>query len=187
MPRLTRIYTRKGDGGATSLGNRQRVEKDSLRVDTYGTVDELNSWIGMAIALGVSSSLIEPLTKIQNELFDLGADLSFPPDDPTHGYLPRTAEERITNLEQIIDQLNDLLGPLENFILPGGSASGSALHIARTVCRRAERLAVSLNREETIGEFVIPYLNRLSDALFMMARFENSEKELPEMLWDQNR
>jgi cob(I)alamin adenosyltransferase len=183
MPRLTKIYTRKGDDGTTSLGDRRRVAKNSLRVEAYGTVDELNSAIGLALALGVDDRLRSVLRSIQDELFDLGADLSFPQGDSRSGLLPKIVPEQVSRLESVIDLLNKELGPLENFILPGGTPSAAALHLARTICRRAERLAVGLSQVEAIGETALPYLNRLSDALFVMARYENYVTGTKETLW----
>ncbi|HEX6385763.1 MAG TPA: cob(I)yrinic acid a,c-diamide adenosyltransferase [Anaerolineae bacterium] len=184
MPRLTKIYTRKGDEGTTSLGGRQRVAKDSARVSAYGSVDELNSVIGVALANGLSPRLAEVLPAIQNELFHLGSDLCFTEEDKQEYNIPQIEERHVVRLEQLIDEMTAVVGPLENFILPGGSVGAAYLHIARTVCRRAEREVVTLTREEAVGPFVIKYLNRLSDALFVMARYENHERGTPEPLWD---
>ncbi len=184
MPRLTKIYTRKGDDGTTALGSRDRVPKDSLRVKAYGTVDELNSWLGLALAEGLSDPLPEVLSGIQNELFHLGAELSFPAADQDQTPIPKIESRHITRLESLIDRLNDTVGSLENFILPGGSRQAALLHIARTVCRRAERELVTLAGQEAIGAFALPYLNRLSDALFVMARYENFRRGVAEPLWD---
>lgn len=184
MPRLTKIYTRKGDDGTTALSGGQRVAKDSLRVEAYGAVDELNALIGVALAGGLSEELVQPLREIQNELFHLGSDLSFREEDKGEFEVPQIEERHVTKLEQTIDQLLEVVGPLQNFILPGGAPGAAQLHVARTVCRRAERVAVSLAREEAIGPFVIRYLNRLSDALFVMARVENHRRGVAEPLWD---
>ncbi|MEZ4516420.1 MAG: cob(I)yrinic acid a,c-diamide adenosyltransferase [Chloroflexota bacterium] len=184
MPRLTKIYTRGGDKGQTSLGGGQRVEKDSLRVTAYGTVDELNSAIGVALAGGLSARLSEVLPQIQNELFHLGSDLSFREEDKANIPVPHIELRHLERLEMLIDELSAVVGPLQNFILPGGSLGAAHLHMARTICRRAERDVASLAREEAIGEFALQYLNRLSDALFVMARFENHERGIPEPLWD---
>lgn len=184
MPRLTKIYTRKGDQGTTGLGGGQRVPKDSPRVSAYGTVDELNSIIGVALAYGLSARLAEVLPVIQNELFHLGSDLCFIEDDKTAYQLPQIEERHVKKLEQVIDELNEVAGPLKNFILPGGSIGAANLHLARTVCRRAERDVIALSRSESVGPFVIKYLNRLSDALFVMARYENRQQGTPEPLWD---
>ncbi|MGH2523595.1 MAG: cob(I)yrinic acid a,c-diamide adenosyltransferase [Anaerolineales bacterium] len=184
MPRLTKLYTRKGDDGTTALGGGQRLPKDSLRVSAYGTVDELNSAIGVALAHGLSPRLAEALPAIQNELFHLGSDLCFLEEDKTNLKLPQIEERHIEKLEHLIDEFNAAVGPLDNFILPGGSVGSAHLHLARTVCRRAERAVTTLARAEPIGEWVAPYLNRLSDLLFAMARYENKQRGLPEPLWN---
>jgi cob(I)alamin adenosyltransferase len=184
MPRLTKIYTRKGDDGSTGLGSGRRVPKDSLRVQAYGTVDELNSVIGVALAGSLTPRLADALTTIQNELFHLGADLSFPEEDKAKRPPPSVDARHVEKLERLMDEMTEVVGPLENFILPGGSLGAAHLHVARTVCRRAEREAIALSRTEPIGPFVIAYLNRLSDALFVMARYENHERGVPEPLWD---
>ncbi len=184
MPRLTRIYTRKGDDGTTGLGGGQRLPKDALRVSAFGTVDELNSVIGVALANGLVARLAEVLPVIQNELFHLGSDLCFLEADKTAYGIPLIEARHVTALEQLMDELNETVGPLENFVLPGGAPGAAHLHVARTVCRRAERDAIALARGEAIGAFVVPYLNRLSDALFVMARYENRERGVPEPLWN---
>ncbi len=184
MPRLTKIYTRKGDDGSTSLGGRQRVRKESTRICAYGTVDELNSTIGVAVAHGLDQKLIDALLIIQNELFHLGSDLCFIEADKEKYQLPQIEEKHVNRLEALIDEITAVVGPLENFILPGGSVGAAHLHVARTVCRRAEREVAALSREEAIGSFVSPYLNRLSDLLFVMARYENHQRGVPEPLWD---
>lgn len=184
MPRLTKIYTRQGDEGSTSLGSGQRVAKDSLRVAAYGTVDELNSAIGVALAGGLDARLAEVLPQIQNELFHLGSDLSFLEEDKTRFQIPQIEERHIRQLEALIDEMTAVVGPLANFILPGGSTGAAHLHVARTICRRAERDVTTLAREEAIGGYVLQYLNRLSDALFVMARYENHARGVPEPLWD---
>jgi cob(I)alamin adenosyltransferase len=184
MPRLTTIYTRKGDEGETSLGGGQRVPKDSARIAAYGTVDELNSAIGVALAHGLSPRLMETLPVIQNELFNLGSDLAFREEDKQALELPQIEDRHIQKLEALIDELNEIVGPLQNFILPGGSRGAAQLHVARTVCRRAERAALTLARAEPIGELVLPYLNRLSDLLFVMARYETKQQGIVEPLWN---
>jgi cob(I)alamin adenosyltransferase len=183
MPRLTKIYTKMGDEGTTALGGGQRVPKDNLRVAVYGTVDELNSQIGVALAAGLAPDVESVLRRVQNELFDLGSDLCFLEEDKQKWPLPQIEQRHISALEQVIDQMQAVVGPLENFILPGGSIGSAHLHVARTICRRAEREATTLGREEGIGANVLPYLNRLSDALFVMARFENHARGIPEPLW----
>lgn len=184
MPRLTKIYTRRGDAGETSLGGGQRVAKDSARVMAYGTLDELNSAIGVAAAHGLSPRLLELLPVIQNELFHAGSDLAYREEDKLTVQLPQIEQRHVAQLEQWIDELNEVVGPLENFTLPGGSVTAAHLHLARTVCRRAERAVLTLAREEKIGASVLPYLNRLSDLLFVMARYENQQHGVPEPLWN---
>jgi cob(I)alamin adenosyltransferase len=183
MPRLTRIYTRTGDQGMTGLGGGQRVPKDSRRVEAYGTVDELNSQLGLALSTGLCERLTAELALIQNDLFDLGADLATPAVSQARHPVPTVEARHVERLEALIDELNAVVGPLANFVLPGGSPGAAQLHVARTVCRRAERKATGLARDEQIGPAVLPYLNRLSDLLFVMARFENHEREVVEPLW----
>ena len=183
MPRLNNIYPRRGDTGTTGLGGGQRVAKDSLRVQAYGAVDELNATLGVALAQGVCDRLAQELPAIQNELFDLGSDLCFLEEDKAKHPLPQIEERHVTHLEQLIDEMTAAVGPLANFILPGGSPGSAQLHVARTVCRRAERTVATLAREEGVGAFVLAYLNRLSDALFVMARYENYARGVAEPLW----
>lgn len=183
MPNLDRIYTKTGDAGMTGLGGGRRVSKDSARVRAYGTVDELNSVLGVALALGLTDRLVGELGRIQNELFDLGSDLCWPEDDERRGRIPTVQPRHVEQLETTIDELNALVGPLANFLLPGGSPGAAQLHVARTVCRRAEREAITLSHEEPVGDLVLPYLNRLSDLLFVMARFENHQRGVDEPLW----
>ena len=184
MPRLTKIYTRGGDQGLTALGSGTRVPKDALRVQAYGTADELNSQLGVAVAGGLCERLATLLPTIQNELFHLGSDLCFTEEDKRKYNIPLIEERHVTALEELIDELTAVVGPLENFILPGGSLGAAQLHVARTICRRAEREVVTLGREEAIGPYVLQYLNRLSDALFVMARYENHMRGMPEPLWN---
>lgn len=184
MPRLTRLYTRTGDDGSTGLGGGQRVPKDSTRIAAYGTVDELNSILGEALAGGLDERLGAALRRIQNELFHLGSDLCVREEDKARKPVPVVDQRHVTALEQLLDELTGEVGPLANFILPGGSPGAARLHVARTVCRRAERLLVALARQEAIGPFVLPYVNRLSDALFVMARYENLRRGVPDTLWD---
>jgi len=184
MPRITKVYTRTGDDGTTGLGGGQRVPKDSLRIEAYGTVDELNSEIGAALAAGLNDSLVQALQPIQNDLFHLGSDLCILESDKERRPVPRIEQRHVEALERLMDRLSEELSPLENFILPGGSPGAAQLHLARTVCRRAERLLVALGRKEAIGPWTIQYLNRLSDALFVMARHENKKRGAPDVLWD---
>ena len=184
MPRLTRIYTRRGDDGTTQLASGREVPKDAPRVHAYGAVDELNAHIGVALAEGLDERLTEVLPVIQNELFHLGADLATPSSEGAEVQVPRIESRHVAALETLIDELNAVVGPVENFILPGGTSGAAALQVARAVCRRAERCAVTLSRKEEVGDQVVPYLNRLSDALFVMARFENHRRGVEESLWD---
>lgn len=192
--RITRVYTRGGDTGETALVGNQRVPKDSRRVDAYGAVDELNSTVGIARALNkkfsqqvaASVRLDNELKKIQNELFVVGSDLATRLDDRWEN-MPLIDQRHIEELEKLIDELDEELGPLKEFILPGGGVVAAQLHQARTVCRRAERAAVSLRREEPIGDRVIPYLNRLSDALFVLARWICRREEETETLWEREK
>ena len=181
MVKLTKIYTRGGDKGQTSLGNGARVSKDDIRVDAYGDVDELNAIIGIA-RLHSEEDADGLLARIQNDLFDLGADLCTPHDDAPKYPPLRMTEEQVLYLEKEIDSLNSELKPLNSFILPGGSAVSAYLHHARTVCRRAERRIVSLGTVENINEISIRYINRLSDLLFVMSRYLN-EKGDNDVLW----
>lgn len=184
MPRITKVYTRTGDDGSTGLGGGQRVPKDGNRVEAYGTVDELNSSLGLARAAGLDPRLDAALAKIQNELFHLGSDLCILEEDKKRYAVPQIEERHVEALEELMDGLSETLPYLDNFILPGGSEGASRLHVGRTVCRRAERDVLRLSREEAVGEFVVPYLNRLSDALFVMARYENVAKGVGDVLWD---
>ena len=184
MPRLTRIYTRTGDDGTTALGGGQRVPKDAPRVAAYGTVDELSSVLGVALALGVDERIAGPLARIQNELFHLGSDLCILEEDKQRMPVPRIEPRHVVALEALMDALNRELEPLANFVLPGGTPAAAQLHVARTVCRRAERLLVTLAREEPVGPETVHYLNRLSDALFVMARWQNHRQGCPDVLWD---
>ncbi len=184
MPRITKVYTRTGDDGTTGLGGGQRVPKDSPRIEAYGTVDELSSAIGVALALGLHSRLAECLTRVQNDLFNLGSDLCILEEDKAARPVPVIEERHVEALERLMDDLSAELAPLENFILPGGSPGAAQLHVARTVCRRAERRTIALSRQEAVGPLVVKYLNRLSDALFVMARYENLRRGIPDVLWD---
>jgi cob(I)alamin adenosyltransferase len=184
MPRITKVYTRTGDDGRTGLGGGQRVPKDAPRIEAYGTVDELNSTIGVALAAGVVPEIAERLHAIQNELFHLGSDLCILEEDKARMPVPRIEERHVAALEKTMDALTEQLAPLENFVLPGGAPGAAALHVARTVCRRAERRVIALSRVEAIGPQTVVYLNRLSDALFVMARYENARRGVPDVLWD---
>jgi len=190
---LSRIYTRAGDEGETSLVGGQRVLKDSLRIECYGAVDELNAFIGMARATAAeraaqvpeAATLVDLLFRVQNELFNLGSLLATLPED-VGPQQPRVTDREVARLEREIDAANEYLVPLKSFVLPGGSRLCAELHICRTVCRRAERLAVALSRKEQVPREVIRYLNRLSDALFVWSRWANRATGVPESLWDPN-
>jgi cob(I)alamin adenosyltransferase len=184
MPRITRVYTRTGDDGTTGLGGGQRVPKDSARIAAYGTVDELSSTIGVAVALGLDPQLAAALGRLQNELFNVGSDLCILEEDKAAMPVPVVEERHVEALERLMDELQSELTPLENFILPGGTPGAAQLHVARTVCRRAEREVIHLSRLEPIGPWVVRYLNRLSDALFVMARYENLKRGAPDVLWN---
>lgn len=184
---LNRIYTRRGDSGETSLAGGQRLPKDALRIECYGTVDELNAFVGLA-CLSASETLPEIaaiLRRVQHELFNLGSILATRVED-IHPKQPRITTTEITQLESEIDSVNEGLPGLRSFVLPGGSRLSAELHICRTVCRRAERIAVALAREEAMPPEAVQYLNRLSDAFFVWSRWVNHELGLPEVLWEPN-
>jgi cob(I)alamin adenosyltransferase len=174
--RLTRIYTRTGDDGSTGLGDGSRTGKESPRVEAMGEVDELNSVIGLLLTEAMPDNLAAMLTVIQHDLFDLGGELCI----PGHTLLKA---ERVDWLESILDGLNDPLPPLKEFILPGGTRTAALSHLARTVCRRAERRIIALRREEPVSDTVMQYLNRLSDLLFVLARTYNRLGNQPDVLW----
>jgi len=176
-----KLYTKTGDDGTTSLFGGQRVDKDHLRVEAYGTVDELNSIVGVARAACDFDDLNEILTSIQNRLFELGADLATPGEGDD--LVPRIGETQITELEQWIDRCSEATPELKSFVLPGGAELAARLHQARTVSRRAERVCLKLHREESIGQPVMVYLNRLSDLLFAMARRANHLTGVADVPW----
>jgi cob(I)alamin adenosyltransferase len=178
--RLSKIYTRTGDDGSTGLGDGTRVAKDSARVTAYGTVDELNSTIGVVLACELSAPIREVLTQIQHDLFDLGGELCIPGMAMVHA-------ADIDRLEQVLDGFNEDLPPLKDFILPGGGMAAAQCHVARTVCRRAERDTVTLARDEPVREEATRYLNRLSDLLFVLARVLARESGHGEVLWQHER
>jgi cob(I)alamin adenosyltransferase len=186
MVTLNKIYTRTGDKGRTRLSTGEQVSKDSLRVEAYGAVDETNACLGLVRLHSTADPVLDAmLARIQNELFDLGADLATPDRGKDLGWEPlRILAEQVTRIEHEIDQLNAELSPLESFVLPAGSAASSYLHLARTVCRRAERVAVSLAASpgEVVSDAALKYLNRLSDFLFVAARWTNG-RGLDEVLW----
>ena len=180
MIKLNKIYTKTGDGGDTALGDGERVLKDSLRVSAYGNVDELNASIGI-ITLYANTELKRKLKNIQNDLFDIGADLCVPISEKNKDRL-RLSTNQIETLELEIDEMNSILEPLNSFVLPGGCRSATFLHMARTICRRAERSVVSLRSKENINDNTLVYLNRLSDWLFVASRVENQVNS-SEVLW----
>lgn len=177
--RLSKIYTRTGDGGTTGLADGQRVAKHDLRVEAFGTIDELNSQLGLLIAHGIPSNVLNPLRRIQHELFDLGSELCMP------GYKV-LCDEHVKALESWLDGYNRDLPPLKEFILPGGSLAASQCHVVRTVCRRAERICSELLDTQSISAVSLAYLNRLSDLLFVVARVLARLDQGSEILWQPN-
>ncbi len=178
--RLSKIYTRTGDDGTTGLGDGSRVGKDSLRVEAYGTVDELNSAIGIVLACELDARQRESLTQIQHDLFDLGGELCIPGMAMVH-------DADVERLEQVLDAFNEGLPPLKEFILPGGGMAAAQCHLARTICRRAERCVVALMRVEDVRPQAAHYLNRLSDLLFVLARVLARASGHGEVLWQHER
>ena len=178
--RLSKIYTRTGDAGTTGLGDGSRTDKDSLRVNAMGDADELNSVLGVLLCEQLPEDVVALLTDIQNDLFDLGGELSIPGSS-------LLASGRTESLERAIDRYNEPLPPLKEFILPGGTRAAALTHLARTVCRRAERMVVSLAAEEAVSDTVRVYLNRLSDLLFVLARSLNQREGRGDVLWNRER
>ena len=178
--RLSKIYTRTGDDGSTGLGDGSRVHKDSLRVEAYGSTDELNSFVGVVLAQDLPDDVSRVLHEVQHHLFDLGGELCI----PGHQAID---QPQVDWLEQMLDGFNDPLPPLKDFILPAGGAAAAACHVARTVCRRAERAVVALARNETVPPCSQQYLNRLSDLLFVIARVLARHEGGAEVLWQKNR
>jgi len=189
--RITRVYTRTGDKGETRLVGGKKVPKDAPRIEAYGTIDELNSVIGLARVfneemkekLAASRRLDEILRRLQNELFDLGSELATPPESFYEG-MYRVGETETKALEKLIDECQKDLQPLNSFVLPGGGKVGAFLHQARTMCRRAEREILRLSRQEEIGEWPLKYVNRLSDLLFVLSRWVSKHLGEPEYLWE---
>ncbi len=180
-----KIYTKTGDNGETGLFGGERVSKDSLRIEAYGTVDELNSFIGLALTEVKSKEIIKLLKSIQHTLFVIGSDLAAPDNEKNKKFnIQRVDEESYKKLEEAIDIFNDKLDELKNFILPGGSKGAALLHAARTICRRAERRVVALQNGVTIGKNIVIFINRLSDLLFILARFENKCAGIPDIKWE---
>jgi cob(I)alamin adenosyltransferase len=188
QPRLAinRVYTKRGDSGETSLAGGQRLPKDDARIEAYGTVDELNSFIGIARESARDlPELAQILGRVQHELFNLGSILATMPED-VHSKQARITETECEQLEREIDRMNEGLTPLRSFVLPGGSRLNAELHICRTICRRAERRCVTLAAITPIDEAIVKYLNRLSDALFVWSRWASHAAGTPETLWNPN-
>jgi len=185
---LTRIYTKLGDGGETHLGDMSRVPKTHPRIEAYGAIDELNAQIGLTLTVdGLPGPYADWLRHVQNDLFDAGADLSVPPGGEGGRERLRLAAEQTTWLEEACDEVNATLAPLRSFVLPGGTKAAAHLHVCRTVCRRAERAAVTLSSSESVPPEAVRYLNRLSDALFVWSRWASHVMGVPEVLWEPNR
>jgi cob(I)alamin adenosyltransferase len=178
--RLTKIYTRGGDAGETSLGDGSRVSKLDARIAAYGSVDELNATLGVVLAGDCPEEMRDVLVRVQNELFDLGADISVPLE---HEGRLRTTQEQVEALESDCDRFNAGLPELKSFVLPGGTEAAARLHVARTVCRRAEREALAASAEHELSPLALVYLNRLSDLLFILARVANAAAKHDEPLW----
>jgi cob(I)alamin adenosyltransferase len=190
---INRVYTRRGDGGQTSLVGGDRVAKDDARIEAYGTADELNAQLGLARAVcerlaqqqNALSGLAESMLRVQHELFNLGSLLATPPDK-VGAQQPRVRDEDTARLEREMDVFNAELPELRSFVLPGGSELSAQLHVCRTICRRLERLCVPLSRSGAADAVVVSYVNRLSDALFIWSRWADKAQGLPETLWDPN-
>ncbi len=180
-----KIYTKRGDKGETDLFGGKRVSKDTLRIETIGMIDELNSSVGVVVAMSPEKNISELLTEIQKDLFVLGADLATPEKQSVRGHddVPRVSDARITFFEQVMDDLDSELEPMTAFILPGGCQTGAQLHVCRSVCRRAERVCVALMKEEPAAAMSVKFLNRLSDVFFVLARYENLKKGSGETKW----
>lgn len=191
--RITKVYTRTGDAGKTRLAGGQPVWKDSLRVEAYGTIDELNATIGVVRVMNAdvgsersaAAQLEDELRWVQNKLFDVGSILATAPGQ-TFTNMPEVTAKDVTRLEQLIDRCQKDLEPLKEFILPGGGKVSGFLHHARTVCRRAERVCVALSKAEPVDPMIVTFVNRLSDALFVLARWVSKTQGEPEFLWERN-
>lgn len=180
-----KIYTKTGDKGETGLFGAGRVSKDSLRIEAYGTVDELNSFLGLAVAETIHDEIKQMLRDVQNLLFTVGSDLASPNEGKTDGFvIPRVTEEFSSKIESYIDLISEQLEELRFFILPGGTKAAAYIHVARTVCRRAERKVVALKKQENINKNIIIFLNRISDFLFVLARFENKLSGIQDNKWE---
>jgi len=180
-----KIYTKTGDDGTTGLFGGGRVRKSDKRIAVYGTVDELNAILGMArCAPGADEAIVAALLRVQNELFVVGSHLATPEDSPYTGSLPSLGDEMVHRLEMEIDSAEEELAPLKQFILPGGGELAARLHLARTVCRRAERLAVDFGMDRPLSPLIVTYLNRVSDWLFVMARLANKRAGVADIMWE---
>lgn len=177
--RITKVYTRTGDDGTTSLARGERVPKDSPRIRSLGSLDETNSSIGVALARGVADELRDPLHRVQNTLFNLGGELAVAEEKTA-----LVSQDEVAWLEKTLDDWNETLPPLKEFVLPGGSAVAAHLHHARSICRRAERDLVALSTTETVGGLALSYMNRLSDFLFVAARYQNMKDGGEERMWE---
>lgn len=179
-----KIYTKTGDKGETGLFGGERISKDSSRINAYGTIDELNAFIGLAITEVTNEEIKEDLKKIQNELFTVGADLATPDTEKNKKLnIVRTPASFYVEAENMIDHYDSNLDELKNFILPGGSKGSVLLHVCRTICRRAEREVVGLKKSVTIGDNILIFLNRLSDLFFVLSRYENKATSNPDVIW----
>lgn len=183
-----KIYTKRGDTGETDLFGGKRISKNALRIEAIGTIDELNSFVGVAITMGPEKNISDLLTEIQKDLFVLGSDLATPEKQSVRGHddVPRVSDARIEFFEQVMDELDSELEPMTAFILPGGCQTGAQLHVCRSVCRRAERICVTLMQEEPSVKMSVKFLNRLSDLFFVLARYENLKKGSGETKWMTN-
>ena len=177
-----KIYTKTGDDGSTSLFGGTRVQKNNIRINAYGTIDELNSVIGIAVSGDINDEIKFELENIQNVLFQIGSELAST-ENVKSNIIKRTSEEDVKNLETLIDKFDEKLPPLKNFILPGGNNSAAQLHIARTVCTTAERIIVELKEFELVSKNVLIYVNRLSDLFFVLARYQNLSQSTAEIIW----
>jgi cob(I)alamin adenosyltransferase len=177
-----KIYTKTGDKGQTSLIGGSRVPKHHVRIEAYGTVDELNSWVGLVSSFKTEAEVDVLLHEVQNQLFNIGSLLASTPDSKMN--LPKVSESAIEALEKEIDRMELNLQPLKNFILPGGSTEIAQIHVCRCVCRRAERLVVALSESEVVDELAIKFLNRLSDYLFILGRYHAAKNKVDEILWN---
>ncbi len=179
---MAKLYTKTGDDGSTGLVGGARVSKDSLRIEAIGEVDELNAMMGLCRNQNWGIGIGAILNDLQRELFVLGADLSTPSNKKYP--VERVSAEMVNSLEKLVDEYSEKATPLENFILPGGTDAAASLHMARAICRRTERTVAALKKKEDIGEFVLPYLNRMSDLLFVLARHENEKHSVAEEKWE---